>query len=277
MKDLTEYIQWMKVHKKSTPRTRELYVYNLQRFFKHKVAFTQSTIDSYFADVHDSVEGKEISKSHANTFIAAVNSYNEFTEYQGDKKYKTPSYFKVNTLPNYTDFEAFEEIIDSFEWIFQNTLQKKALAMTLLYLPLRKSDFVSLKRSQFDLENGYLRFHIKKTDNEIKIPIYSNVIPILQLYFMKDPEVKNAFNTSIRAVDYVFEKIEEYHNIRITPHMLRGTFAVYYLKHGGRLVDLQQILGHKSIETTARYARLVPEDLKKSVEDVFRKHKKGGK
>lgn len=263
MNDLSEYIQWLKVHRKPSKRTREMYMYNLGRFFREFDEFNQSNLDKFFADLHDKVEAKEISKSHSNTFIAAVNSYNDFLEYKGLSKLKTPTYFKVQTLPKYMDFDEFEDIIAGFEWIFQNSLQKKAIAMTLLYLPLRKSDFVQLHRHQFDLDNGFLRLHIQKTDIEIKIPIISELIPILKLYFMKEPERTNAFNTSIIGVNYIFKKIEEYNGIKITPHMMRSTFAVYYLKNGGNLVDLQQILGHLSIKTTARYARLLPTDLQK--------------
>lgn len=43
----------------------------------------------------------------------------------------------------------------------------------------------------------------------------------------------------------------------INPHGLRHTFATQYLSAGGNLYDLKNILGHKSITMTEKYAHLV--------------------
>jgi integrase len=48
-------------------------------------------------------------------------------------------------------------------------------------------------------------------------------------------------------------------------HDLRHTFASHFVMRGGSIKDLQEILGHKSLTMTMRYAHLSQEHKKKAV------------
>lgn len=51
------------------------------------------------------------------------------------------------------------------------------------------------------------------------------------------------------------------------PHLLRHSFATYWLRLGKDLEALRQLLGHESLETTAGYLHLVQADLSASMQD----------
>ncbi|XLS28394.1 tyrosine-type recombinase/integrase [Flavobacteriaceae bacterium M23B6Z8] len=53
---------------------------------------------------------------------------------------------------------------------------------------------------------------------------------------------------------------EELQNKNITPHMLRHSIATHFLKAGMKIEDIQQFLGHASLESTQIYTHILKDE-----------------
>ncbi|EXU76378.1 integrase [Erwinia mallotivora] len=51
----------------------------------------------------------------------------------------------------------------------------------------------------------------------------------------------------------------------LATHVLRHTFASWFMMNGGNIIALQQIMGHASIQQTMVYAHLAPDYLQHAV------------
>jgi site-specific recombinase XerD len=57
-------------------------------------------------------------------------------------------------------------------------------------------------------------------------------------------------------------------DVRLTPHVLRHTFARKFLESGGDVGQLQRLLGHKHLSSTQVYTNVRTDQLDAAVEGV---------
>jgi integrase len=135
---------------------------------------------------------------------------------------------------------------------------------------MRKGEILSLKWSQ--IRNGFIYLDKTKTDEARQIPINDDFKACVKAirkrqqlrseYILPDgngghvKDIKTSFKSALKRAG-----ISD-----LRPHDLRHTFASHYVMRGGSLKALKEILGHKDIKMTMRYAHLSKEFAKEEIQ-----------
>ena len=115
--------------------------------------------------------------------------------------------------------------------------------------------WAELTRAQAsDLERGFLVVHQTKSGRVRRVPLEPELLAEIRTHVGKLVPFAESSTGVFGRVVRKLSKIAGFH-----PHQMRHTFACCWLEQGGSLAALQQVLGHASIVTTQRYARLTDE------------------
>lgn len=135
---------------------------------------------------------------------------------------------------------------------------------------MRKGEELSLKWSQ--IKNGFIYLEKTKTNEPRQIPINADLDECLKRirkrqhltseYIFPDgrgghlQDIKKSFKSALDRAGITDFK----------PHDLRHTFASHHVMRGGSLKALKEILGHKDIKMTMRYAHLSEEFAREEIQ-----------
>ena len=157
-------------------------------------------------------------------------------------------------------------------------LRDRAMLELMYATGLRVSELVGLRADQVNLRQGVLRV-TGKGGKERLVPLGELAADWLQRYLgesrpllVKGARVDALFVTARRAgmTRQMFWILVKKHaqavgiaSQRISPHVLRHSFATHLLNHGADLRALQMLLGHSSLSTTQIYTLVAKEGLKR--------------
>ncbi|MBF0564028.1 MAG: site-specific integrase [Nitrospirae bacterium] len=136
------------------------------------------------------------------------------------------------------------------------------IVVTALNTGCRKAEILSLKWENVDLKHGFILLDTTKNGERREIPINTTLKSVLQSvkrrldvpYVFFDHagksynDVRRSFNTACRKAG-----IKDFHF-----HDLRHTFASHLVMAGVDITSVKELLGHKTLTMTLRYAHLAP-------------------
>jgi integrase len=138
-----------------------------------------------------------------------------------------------------------------------------------MHTGMRRSEILALRWSDLDLRRRMITLTHTKNNERRVIPINDTVTAVLKVWprvvgtdslfpGLNGPMVTRAFERACRKADVT--------NLRL--HDLRHTFASYLAMGGFNLRAIQQLLGHKDLRMTARYAHLSADHLQQAVKSL---------
>jgi integrase/recombinase XerD len=137
---------------------------------------------------------------------------------------------------------------------------------------LRISEVVELRMDQIDFQAGVMRV-MGKGGKERQVPFGTTSKQALVNYMARRGQVPdqsaffvNRFGAKLcrvwvqKTMRVVGRRVGIV-GVRVSPHTLRHTFAINYIKNGGDAFSLQRILGHSSLDMVKVYVSLADQDV----------------
>lgn len=154
-----------------------------------------------------------------------------------------------------------------------DSIKHRAIVMTAYGAGLRISEVCGLEVSDIDSQRMTIRV-LGKGGRERYVMLPERVLFLLRRYWVAErprrpwlfPGQQAGCPISAASVRHHLRVAADKTELqkRVTPHVLRHTFATHLLELGTDVRVIQMLLGHRSIKTTTRYTRMTSRILAKT-------------
>ena len=274
-------------------------------YLSYEKNFSVNTITAYIKDINDfqiflidngtkisketnysfvrqwivTLSEKKYSKISINRKIASLKSYFNFlvnigkinsSPLQGHKNLKSSS--KI-VIPFSED--EMEKVFKSFESL--DIVDRDKLIIEIFYSTgIRREELINIKIEDISFGGRVIKI-IGKRNKERIIPMLpslsSNILGYInekapEIYLFESSKSKKlSISTIYRIINKYFRNVSS--KVKISPHVLRHTFATHMLNNGADINTIKEILGHNSLSSTQIYTKI---KLPKIVSDYNKSH-----
>jgi integrase/recombinase XerD len=282
---LDQFLHYLIVEKGLSKNTIEAYGHGLTRFLNHvKEKGVQEIRDVGKFHIKGfllALRKKNLSTRTIVRNLVAIRTFFRFLIEEGIlernpvEELESPSVAK--TLPEILSLKEIEQILDQPDLETPLGIRDRAMLEILYATGMRVSELTHLPTHQVNLEGGYVLLYGKGSKERV-VPLGSEAMNWVARYLKesrgilaKGKESPFIFiNRSGKGMSRqrFWRNLKDYARKaglrkRITPHLLRHSFASHLLERGADLRSVQMMLGHVDIATTQIYTHVTGERLKK--------------
>ena len=301
-KFIQKFLEHAEIGKNQSQKTVENYQHYLKRFSQWAgndfklVDLTLEKIQAYrlyLNRLRNEKDEQLLSIKTQNYHIIALRAFLKYC-IKNDVTTLAPEKIDLSKIPErIVEYLTREELERLFQEVHGDTIQvfrDSAILETLYSTGLRVSELVNLNRRQVDLNRKEFMIRGKGKKNRIvflsthaaqKIQQYlekrdDNFEPLFLNY--RHSRTKNDIllgekrRLSTVTVEYLVRHYARRAGIikKVTPHVLRHSFATELLINGADIRSVQEMLGHASITTTQIYTHLTNKRLREVHEKYHR-------
>ena len=280
MKYLSEYLEYLKYQKNYSDETIHSYSIDIEEFLDYINSECINICEVGYDVVKAWLIHLDEKKNKSTTVSRKISSLRGFYKYLINNKVMNSNPFSLVSLPkkerHLPRFFYYNELEEMFQVPKLNTAlgQRDRLLLEMLYATgVRVSELVNIKVSDI---NGEEIKVLGKVNKERIVEFGDYAESILELYLNEGYKSLNVKKSeylflnnrggklTTRGVRYILDNIINKTTIdkKISPHMLRHTFATHLLNEGCDLLTVQELLGHESLTATSIYTHITNDRLK---------------
>ena len=308
---IDEYLEFLRVQKRYSARTVALYEDALVRYYiyvygqegtgkgnlhtlspdKWLECLTSQIIRGYMA--HMLGEEGVLART-ANLHLSALSGYCKWLLFKGKLQENpakaVPRPKESRRLPHFYRKDSLEEYLGQEFPSGYPAMRNRLIVMLIYATGMRRQEVVDLRDDMVDLHRKVFKI-VGKGDKEREIPMIGALFEKISLYLQKrreefDFDTGDAFfltdkgaplylNFVNNAVKKELASLKGFEG-KISPHVLRHSFATHLLNGGAELNSIKEVLGHSSLAATQVYTHNSFEQLKNIYLTAHPRAKKGG-
>jgi len=249
-----------------SPRTIKSYTYYVLDFLKYCKKLDKRAGSMYLKPYLLYLREKGHSSSSIRLAIASIKFYmNNTLNQQILDDVHIPSIRGVKGLPKVLSKEEINKLIS-----FTLNCKHKLIIKILYSTGLRVSELVNLKISDIEVERGIIRVNQGKGNKDRMTLLAKSIRNDILAYICKMDKTDNYLfqgrngKYSIKSVQKLLKNSAKKARIgkKVTPHMLRHSFATHLLENGTDIKYIQELLGHANLRTTEIYTHVSNNEIK---------------